>query len=412
MDKPWLSIVGLGEGGLDALPSATLRIIEQAEVIFGGRRHLDLANAGARGRPWAIPFSLSEVILRRGQPTVVLASGDPFFYGVGAQLAKTLAPEEWISYPSPSTATLIASELGWSLEDVQCFGVHGRDRRSREAPHVVDGARVFAPLCTALYPGQQIICLVRDAHAVQALGAWLSNRGFGDSSLWIMASMGGPRQRVTQYQAHKVVAEDQQGPVAVALELVGQGMSKIPGRSESAFFHDGQISKANIRAVTVSALQPQPHETLWDIGAGSGAVGLEWCLAGGGQGFAIECRAERVENIKKNIDQFGLHDRMHVVEGIACDLLPQLPSPHTIFVGGGMTEALFGQIQRWAKPGTRLVVNAVSVETEALLIGLYTTYGGQMYQLAHAALAPLGPKHGWVPARPIVQWRTHTAKVR
>lgn len=406
MNKPWLSIIGLGEGGLNALPSATRRIIEQAEVIFGGKRHLHLAEAGERGRPWPVPFSLSEVLLRRGQPTVVLASGDPFFYGVGTSLAKVLAPEEWVSYPSPSTAALMASELGWPLEEVQWFGVHGRDRRDPHAPQTVDASRVFAPLMPSLYPGQRIMCLVRDTQAIRALGEWLSARGFGASSLWVMESLGGPNQRVTQQLAGRVCLDNREGPVAVAVALVGEGVSMSPGRPESAFAHDGQISKANIRAITVSALQPQPHEVLWDIGAGSGAVGIEWCLAGGGQGISIEVRPERVKNIQKNLERYGLGTRMQVVEGTALDALSGLVSPHSIFVGGGMSEGLFSQIRQNAKSGTRLVVNSVCVETEALLIALHAKYGGEMYQFAHCVLAPLGAKHGWVPARPIVQWRT------
>ncbi len=377
--------------------------------MFGAARHLQLANVGTQGVTWPVPFDISEIFRHRGRPTVVLASGDPFFFGVGTRLVEVLSPNEWQAFPSLSTFSLVASKLGWPLEHVQCLGLHGRDRRDSSDPLMVETSRVFGELFPHLQPQNRLICLLRDAAAVTALGGWLTEQGFGESNVWLMEAMGGPRQRVEEQKANCLQLDATTHlPLSLAIELVGaDGFSMVPGRPETAFYHDGQISKATIRALTVSALTPKPHDRLWDIGAGSGAVAIEWCLAGGGQAVALERQPKRAHNIHKNLVRYGLQTRIEVRVGDARTHLASLPSPESIFIGGGMNEDLFRQLKTHLKSTTRMVINAVSIETEMLLMHLQREYGGEIYHFAHAALEPLGGKHGWSPARPIVQWRSH-----
>src|SRR5690349_478542 len=186
MAEPWLTIIGIGEDGLAGLSEASRNALDRAETVFGGERHLKLARIDGRGQPWPVPFDASCVLSRRGRPTAVLASGDPFWHGAGGSLAAQLARDEWIAHPSPSTFSLAAARLGWTLESTVCIGLH---------------AAPFGRLVPLLARGAHIICLVRDAKAAGDLANWLTARGFGASRLWTMAALGGPRESVTESRA-------------------------------------------------------------------------------------------------------------------------------------------------------------------------------------------------------------------
>lgn len=389
MGDPWLSIVGMADDSAQALSPASRAALDAAEVIIGGPRHLERVGAGTRGQVWPVPFSVAPVLAARGKPTVVLASGDPFWFGAGGSLVPHLARGEWRVMPGPSTFQLVAGHLGWRMEELTCHGLH---------------AAPFARLRSVLAPHARMICLVRDGEAPQALAQWLVAQGAVQADLWICERMGGADARVRQTTAEAFDLTDIAAPVAVAVTMPGGvGLPRASGLPDEVFASDGQITKRPVRALTMSALAPRSGELLWDIGAGSGSIGIEWALAGG-RTLAFEQHASRVANIARNIADFGLDHRMEVHCGAAADLLADHPLPNAVFVGGGGDAALFDQLFGRLAKGTRVVANGVTLETEVLLVGLHATHGGDLLRIELAQSHPLGRMRGWQPARPIVQW--------
>ncbi|RUS63359.1 precorrin-6y C5,15-methyltransferase (decarboxylating) subunit CbiE [Pseudorhodobacter sp. E13] len=391
MADPWLSIIGLNEDGLAGLSSDSRAALDRAEAIFGGPRHLELVAAGARGRPWPVPFSVDPVLEWRGRPVVVLASGDPFWFGAGGSLLPHLAKGDWRSFPAPSTFALAANHLGWRLESLRCFGLH---------------AAPFERLLPALHRGAKVLCLLRDGQSPAELAAWLCQRGGGETRLHVLERLGGPRQRCRSTKADGFALTDITAPVTVGLEVATAiGLPATPGLPDDAFAHDGQITKRPVRALTLCALSPRPEEVLWDIGAGSGSISVEWCLAGG-RAVAMEAKPARVTNIRENIARFGLGQQMQVIcAEVAAPALPaDLPPPDAVFIGGGGSEALVQSLFDRLPTGTRLVMNGVTLETEMLLAKWHAAKGGTLLRVELANAAPLGGMRGWVPARPVVQW--------
>ena len=393
MNDPWLTLIGLGEDGLDGLNPAAQRALDAAQVVFGGPRHLALAQVGARGQAWPVPFDVAPVLALRGQRVVVLASGDPFWFGAGGSLAAHLAPHEWRCHAQASTFSLVAARLGWRLETVDCLGLH---------------ASPVQQLLPRLAPGKAAIVLLRDGAAVATLAHWLTQEGWGDSALWVMEAVGGPDERcrsvIARDAAPQLQGNPAQAPVAVALMAQGGiSLPQVPGRPDDTYAHDGQITKAPARALTLAALAPRRGERLWDIGSGSGSVAVEWCLAGGTD-ISIEQHAARVSNIRRNVERFGMQAALQVVHGLAPAALQDLPAPHAVFVGGGFDAALFTALQALMPAGCRLVVNAVTLETQALLVHLHGAHGGQLLRLELSTAQPLGRMHSWQAARPLVQW--------
>ncbi|KIU45426.1 bifunctional cobalt-precorrin-7 (C(5))-methyltransferase/cobalt-precorrin-6B (C(15))-methyltransferase [Bradyrhizobium elkanii] len=389
MGNPWLTIIGIGEDGLAGLSEASRKALDAAETIFGGERHLALAAVTERGRAWPVPFDADIVLSCRGRPTVVLASGDPFWHGAGGRLAERLQPGEWIAHSAPSTFSLVAARLGWRLENTVCLGLHAAPFE-RLVPHLARGAR--------------IICLVRDGKAAVDLARWLTEQGWGASALWALSALGGPRESITQHHAESYGGNPDDSLVAVALEASGaQGMSRSSGLPDTLFMHDGQLTKRPVRALALSALAPRPGERLWDVGAGSGSISIEWALCGG-TAIAIEARGERAANIRGNAASFGLNHRIIVIEGEAPGILSELEAPDAVFIGGGLDADMFAAIWSRIAPGTRLVAHVVTLETEALLSDLQQRHGGELMRVEIAQAEPLGRYRSWKAARPIVQW--------
>jgi len=386
---PWLTIIGIGEDGLAGLSEASRKALQAAETVFGGERHLALADVGSRGRAWPVPFDASVVLKCCGRPTVVLASGDPFWHGAGAGLAEKLGGDEWIAHPAPSTFSLAAARLGWRLEATACLGLH---------------AAPFERLVPHLAPGARIICLMRDAKAADDLAKWLTERGWGASLVWTLAALGGPREYIDQHRADLFAEEVAGNLLAVAVQAWGgQGIPRSSGLSDDLFVHDGQITKRPVRALALSALAPRAGERLWDIGAGSGSISVEWALCGG-SAIAIEARENRAANIRSNAAAFGLAHRITVVTGRAPEALATLDAPDAVFIGGGLDSAMFDSIWSRLSPGARLVAHSVTLETEALLGELHQRHGGELMRVEIAHTAPLGRYRSWEAARPVVQW--------
>src|SRR5262249_54064965 len=284
----------------------------------------------------------------------------------GGSLAAHLAPDEWIAHPAPSTFSLAASRLGWSLEATLCVALH---------------AAPFERLVPLLSRGARIICLLRNADSGAKLAHWLASRGWGASRLWILSALGGPREQVTQCSANGFAADAAIGPLAMALEADGAaGLSRASGLPDDLFRHDGQITKRPVRALALSALAPRPGERLWDIGAGAGSVSVEWALAGG-SAVAIEQREDRAANIRANATSCGLAHRSLIATVRAPAALSNLDEPTAVFIGGGLDTAMFDGLWPLLKNGTRVVAHGVTLETEAVLSRLHRQHGGELMRI-------------------------------
>jgi len=395
----WLSIVGIGEDGVDGLSAAARRLIEAAEIVFGGRRHLALAAPLIRGaaRPWPSPFdgAADEVLGHRGRNVCVLASGDPFQYGVGMVLARHVAPREMIVLPAPSAFSLAAARLGWALPRTVLISVHGR-ALDLLRPH--------------LQPGAHILALTSDADGPAAIAKLLAAIGFGTSRLTVLEALGGPRERIRGATAAEfdVDSPDALNVVAIEVEAAPDArvLARAPGLADDLFEHDGQITKREIRAVTLSSLAPRRGELLWDIGAGSGAVAIEWLLADPTfmRAIAVERRGDRAARIVRNAAAFGVPD-LKVVEATAPAALRDLPAPDAVFIGGGLSEpGVIDVATRALRPGGRLVANAVTLDSEALLLARHAALDGELIRITITRAGTLGSKTAWRPALPVTQW--------
>jgi precorrin-6Y C5,15-methyltransferase (decarboxylating) len=393
----WLSIVGIGEDGADGLSPVARGLVAAADIVFGGRRHLSLAAPLIRGatRPWPSPFdsAVDEVLGHRGRQVCVLASGDPFHYGVGAVLTRRIDAREMIVVPAPSAFSLAAARLGWSLPDTALLSVHGRTL-DLVRPH--------------LQPGARILALTSDGDGPAALAKLLAETGFGASRMTVLEALGGPQERVSGTTAAAfdcgAVAALNTVAIEVAAAADARVLARTPGLADNLFEHDGQITKHEIRAVTLSSLAPRRGELLWDIGAGAGSVAIEWMLADPSmRAVAIEQRADRAARIRRNAAAFGVPG-LEIVEGAAPAALGALAIPDAIFIGGGSEGGVLDAAARALRPGGRMVVNAVTLETEALLLARHAALGGELIRIAISRADAVGGKTGWRPAMPVTQW--------
>ena len=397
MSAPWLSILGLGEDGLAGLSPAATDLLKHASLVVGGARHLALVGPlDAETLVWPSPIegAFPVILARRGDPVCVLASGDPFFYGVGATLARFVESHEMIVLPAPSTFSLIASRLGWALQHCALVSLHGRPLE-RIVPWLGDGARILA--------------LSWDETTPAKLAALLTARGLGRSRLTVCENLGSARERLRDDLAD-AFALDAISPLnAVAIEVVSTpGARLIPrsaGLPDDWFEHDGQLTKREIRAATLSALAPQRGQRLWDIGAGSGSIAIEWMLADpANEAIAIERRDDRAARIARNAATLGTPG-LRLAQGSAPAALEGLPMPDAIFIGGGATApGVFEAALQALRPGGRLVANAVTLETQAELMRRFNTLGGDLTQFSIARAEKVGAFHGFRPAMPVVQW--------
>ncbi|AFL73658.1 bifunctional cobalt-precorrin-7 (C(5))-methyltransferase/cobalt-precorrin-6B (C(15))-methyltransferase [Thiocystis violascens] len=391
----WLTIVGIGEDGLPGLGEEARRAVAEATVLFGGERHLALVpeRAGQRRQTWPSPFGAAydQLLALRGSPVCVLASGDPMFYGIGGSLAERIAPDEMRILPAPASVSLAAARMGWPVQETRIVPAHGRPLE-RVNLYLTDGAR--------------LLVLSADAHTPAQLATLLDARGFGDSRLSVFERLGGPAERRLDG-----LAADWTHPPGAALNLIAvacrAGPDALPwsrrcGLPDDAYAHDGQLTKRDIRAATLARLAPLPGERLWDVGAGCGSIGIEWMRAERGcRAIAIESDASRRALIERNRTRLGVPE-LDLVAGRAPEALEGLASPDAVFIGGGLTVAgVADRCWQALKPGGRLVANAVTVQSEAFLVGLRARIGGDLTRIAIAHASPLGRFDGWRPAMPV-----------
>jgi precorrin-6Y C5,15-methyltransferase (decarboxylating) len=396
--RRWLSIVGIGEDGVAGLSASARDLVANADIVFGGTRHLAIAASLIRGQAklWPSPFSLAveEVLGMRERQVCVLASGDPFLYGVGSVLACHVPLDEMLVVPAPSAFSLAAARLGWPLPETVLLSLHGR---------VLDLVRPH------LHPGAHILALTSGSDGPAALATLVAERGFGSSHLTVLEALGGDNERIRTAPAANFDIDDIAALNTVAIEVAAESGARIiactPGLADTLFEHDGQITKREIRAMTLAALAPTRGQLLWDVGAGSGSVAIEWMLADPSlRAVAIEAREERAARISRNAAALGVPG-LEVVQGTAPEALAGLESPDAIFVGGGASApGVLDACIAALKPGGRLVANAVTLETEFELIARHERLGGDLTRIALSRAEAVGGKTGWRPAMPVTQW--------
>ncbi len=394
----WLAVVGIGEDGIDGLSPAARGLVAQAAFVVGGRRHLALAGPlTAETMTWPSPIenALDAIEARRGRAVCVLASGDPFFFGVGAMLMRRFAAEDMIAIPAPSAFALAAARLGWSEQDCAMLTLHGRPLEAI-IPHLHGGARILA--------------LSWDDATPAKLAALLAARGMGRSKLTVLEAMGGPHERVRASEARSFTLDNIADLNTIALEAVADhGARVLPraaGLPDDWFEHDGQITKREIRAVTLSRLAPRRGENLWDVGSGSGSVAIEWMLADpANRAVAIEARHDRAARVARNALSLGVPG-LSVVAGEAPQAFADLAAPDAVFIGGGAsTPQMIERAIDALMPGGRLIVSAVTLETQAACVDWRARHGGELIQIALAYADRIGRFSGWRAAMPVVQWR-------
>ncbi|NWA30384.1 precorrin-6y C5,15-methyltransferase (decarboxylating) subunit CbiE [Pseudomonas sp. C6002] len=391
--SPWLTVVGIGEDGFKGLGRNARHALLRASRIIGGQRQLDLLPVCIRGerQVWPSPFSLEPVLARRGEAVCVLASGDPMFYGVGASLARQVPADELLILPAPSSVSLAAARLGWPLQEVVTLSVV---------------ARPMAALNAHLASGVRLLVLSNDGQSPAAIATQLAERGFGASRLSVFEHLGGPDERRIDG-----IARDWPGEPIAALNLLAidcvadantARLSRLAGLPDSAFRHDGQLTKRDVRAMTLARLAPMPGELLWDVGAGSGSIGIEWMRAHPScRALAIEADEGRQLLIEHNRDALGVPG-LQLIRGTAPHALAGLEAPDAIFIGGGVTrDGVLDTCWQHLRPGGRLVANAVTLQSEMTLMAWREQHGGELTRIHVAQAQPLGGFDTWRQALPI-----------
>ena len=398
MIAPWLTVVGMGEDGLDGLSSAARAIVEAAELLAGSERLLALVpEATAERLPWPSPFDamVDELLRAKGRRVVVLASGDPLNYGVGRRLLQHISIGEIRFLPHLSAFSLAAARLGWPLPDVETLSLHGRSAAVIEA---------------AIAPGVRILALTAGEDTVREVARRLVARGYGRSALTVLEHMGGLAERRLDFTAGAVPQDPIADLATLAVECRPEPgavlLPRVPGLPDDAFRHDGQITKREVRAITLAALAPYPDALLWDVGAGSGSVAIEWMRAArGAQAVAFERHAGRLALIAENAADLGTPS-LEIAAGDFLDTHAGRPPPDAVFIGGGVSgQRLFEAAWEPLKAGGRLVANAVTLDGEARLAALNAAHGGELVRIEVAYAEPVGQHMTMRPRLGVTQWR-------
>ena len=395
MSSAWLHIVGIGEDGLDGLVPAARAVVESAEVIIGGERHHQMVGIlSAERMKWPSPFDalISQLQTLRGKRVVVLATGDPLWFSVGARIGRSIDPAEITYYPQISAFQLASARMGWSMADVEALTVHGRP---------------VEQIISFIQPNQRLLILTTGGQTPGQIAKFLADRGFGASKMTVLAAMGGGNELrfdgIAATWDHEVPAFNTLAVDCIAAPDAAL-LPRVPGLPDELFEHDGTMTKRETRAVTIAKLMPMRGALLWDIGTGCGSVAVEWMRAARyAQAIGIEPRADRRAMAAQNALALGT-PTLELVAGTAPEVLQGLAAPDAIFVGGGLTDGVFDAAWAALKPLGRFVSNAVTLESEAILMELHKKYGGELVRLAVTRAEPVGPYRGWRPFMPVTQW--------
>ena len=395
MSDPWLHIVGIGEDGMDGLLPATRAVVEAADVIIGGDRHHVLSDSVTAERlAWPSPFDalISDLEGLRGRRVVVLATGDPLWFSVGARIGRAIPPSEIVYHPQLSAFQLAAARMGWSMADLETLTVHGRP---------------VEQMIAFIQPDARLLILTTGAETPGHIARFLTERGFGRSAMTVLANMGGAEEArfdgLAESWDHVVPAFN-----TLAVECVAAPdaalLPRVPGLDDALFQSDGTMTKREVRAATLAKLMPMRGAHLWDIGTGCGSVAIEWMRgARYTSAVGIEPRADRRAMAAANALALGV-PRLELIEGEAPAVLEGLARPDAVFIGGGLSEAVFLAAWEALKPLGRLVANAVTLESEAELIALHRAHGGDLVRLQVHRAEPVGRLTGWRPSMPVTQW--------
>lgn len=395
MSTPWLHIVGIGEDGLDGLAPATRAVVEAAEVIMGAERHHNLSLGPEAERiSWPSPFDamIETIHGLKGRRAVVLVTGDPLWFSVGARIGRAIDPGEIVYHPQLSAFQLAAARMGWSLPDVETLTVHGRP---------------VEQMIAFIQPDARLLVLTTGAQTPAQIAQFLTERGFGKSKLTVLAAMGGKDEArfdgVADDWNHDVPAFN-----TLAVECIAAPdaalVPRVPGLADALFQSDGTMTKQEVRAATVAKLMPMRGALLWDIGCGCGSVAIEWMRAARyARAVGIEPRADRRAMAAANALALGT-PKLDLIDGEAPAGIAGLDAPDAIFIGGGLSEATFEAAWDTLRPLGRLVANAVTLESEATLMALYHKFGGDLVKLHVHRAEPVGGLTGWRPAMPVTQW--------
>lgn len=395
MADPWLHIVGIGEDGMEGLVPATRAVVEAAEVIIGGDRHHTLTETVTAERlAWPHPFDalISTIENLRGRRVVILATGDPLWFSVGARIGRAINPAEIVYHPQLSAFQLAAARMGWSLPDVETLTVHGRP---------------VEQMIAFIQPDAQLLVLTTGAETPGQIARFLTERGFGKSRMTVLAAMGGKDEArfdgLAESWGHTVPAFN-----TLAVECVAAPdaalLPRVPGLADDLFLSDGTMTKQEVRAATVAKLMPMRGALLWDIGTGCGSVAIEWMRAARyARAIGIEPRADRRAMAAANALALGV-PKLVLVEGSVPAALIGLDAPDAIFIGGGLSRETFNAAWAALRPLGRLVANAVTLESEAELIALHKDHGGDLVKLQVHRAEPVGRLTGWRPSMPVTQW--------
>jgi precorrin-6Y C5,15-methyltransferase (decarboxylating) len=391
----WLSIVGIGADGLSGVTPAARALIGAAEVLVGGTRHLAMVNGGAERLKWETPLArtVDAIQARRGKRVVVLASGDPMWFGIGVTLARRFGREEIAVLPHLSAFNLAASRMGWPLAEIETITLHGRP---------------LDLLALHLAPGARLLILSENGETPARVAAFLRDRGWGPSAITVLENLDAADERCTSGTA----AQWNAGPcadlntiaVACAAEPGTRVFSRAPGLPDDAFAHDGQLTKREVRAATLSALAPLPGQLLWDVGAGCGSIGIEWMRAArNARAIAIERDGARQAMIAQNAAALGV-PQLRVIDGTVPDALAGLEQPDAIFVGGALSDTVIETCWSALKHRGRLVANAVTLDGETTLVAAHARRGGALSRIAVSRADTIGSRAAWRPLMPVTQW--------
>ena len=397
MSKVWLSIVGIGEDGLEGLGQPARAAVDGAAVFVGGERHLGML--GDDGRPrltWDSPLGKTIARIRKleGRQVCVLATGDPMSYGIGETLTREFGMAQCLVMPHQSAFSLACARLGWPLAEADCLTLHGRP---------------VGLLNQHLRPNARLLILSGDGATPNGVARALKLAGYGDSAMTVFEHMGGRKEKRHDGTAktwRRKAADLNTIAVHCMADPGAAPLMRPAGLPDELFQHDGQLTKREVRAVTLAALAPAPGEVLWDVGAGAGSIAIEFLRAEPtAQALAIERNAKRIANIRANGENLGVQN-LRIIKGTAPAALKGLARPDVIFIGGGVSdEKLLPACWRALPRGGRLVVNAVSTEGEGELFRFMSRQGGEMTRIAVSHMDTMGDLHAWRAMRPVSQYR-------
>lgn len=403
----WLSVIGINENGVDGLSAQTRALISSAELVVGGARHLELAKnlIKYKNKIWENPIekSIETILSYRNSPVAVLASGDPFCYGIGATLVRHIPIEEMLVIPAPSCFTLAAAKLGWALQDTVTIGLNGR-AIEKIIPH--------------LQPKAKIMALSTDETTPALLAELLAKRGFSEAKFWVLEHLGGEKERIRELGIQGSGFGDIAKLNMIAIEVPDNAEMKaralpiVAGLADDLFENDGQLTKREVRAITISSLAPRRSELLWDIGLGAGSVAIEWLLRdAANRAIGFEKNPQRAARAARNALALGVPD-LQIIIGNAPEILQGIEAPDAVFIGGGAGNPQTIEVAWNAlKSGGRLVVNSVTLETESVIIAACKQYGGSIIRIGIERSEAVGTMTGLRPAMSVLQWSVTKDKI-